>query len=1091
DDFMTLRAGSGSVPLRVNIKTPKQPLSLETDPLLEKGVQIAEKYAHVNDCPITFDILRNPTGGIIGDRRSAVALAQSLIVHAAAHHSYDELKIIVLSSPGELGSWRGARWLPHIFDNDRRERYIAADADGALAILNKFEDVITQRIRETSGADSSQTRMQLPFLLFICADAGMTERHGIMRCLTRNDPNLGVGAVFLFDDIAGLPKECSVIMDVSGDKGIIYSKDNSDAKEHFRLDSMNGAMLDDFARMMAPVRIENVFESAQLPASVSFLQGFGVGKPQELPIEANWQNSVPSRSMSVPIGVKQNGEPFRFDIHEKFYGPHGLVAGMTGSGKSEMVQSWILSMAVRFPPQAVSFVLIDFKGTGLILPFRSLPHLAGTISDLDTNIGRNLIALENELSRRKALLDQYGVSNISSYLNMYNEGKARESLAYLFVVIDEFAEFRVRFPDFMQAVDRIFAIGRTLGVHIILLTQKPANVVNEKMNANTRFRWCLKVAGSADSKDMLRHPDAAKITVPGRAYVQVGEDEVYEQIQTYWSGAPYNPERGPSIRRDAKISVVNLAGSRASYETEKTTGFRAEKNEIDAVVDHLDNYVRKNNIDRARNIWTDKLPEQVMLAEILTIAFDGEDWNNKNTGLYIPVGKIDDPRSQSQYPLRLAPHEEGHFAVYGAPGTGKTTLLQTTVMSAALSFPPDQVNIYIMDFGGGSMNIFRELPHVGGIAVAGEDEKIDKLAKLISRELDERRQKFSSLGIVSIDAYREASGEKLPYIILVLDNFAPVQGMYPELESFFVNMTRDGGSYGIYLLVSAVGAMGLPFRIAQNIKSAAALRMTDKGDYAAIVGRTDGLEPENNPGRGLIRNAPPLEFQSALPASGKSENERIASIRALAALMNEKWRGVRPAGIPVMPERVTLEMIKSKDICVGLGAEDMRPAALPGSNEPFTIISGKGEDKSVLLRVIIRQYSEKLHDASIALLDSPSGGLAPAKAYSGAYCSSGGDSDVYIDSLIPELNERRTRRAEDGASDFTPLVIAIDDLGTFFDAVSNETINRLAAITTLGSGLNVYLLAAGDIDDISKLYYGGDKLTMNMVDKATAVLLGG
>ena len=223
-----------------------------------------------------------------------------------------------------------------------------------------------------------------------------------------------------------------------------------------------------------------------------------------------------------------------------------------------------------------------------MLPFKNLPHLAGTISDLDTNIGRNLIALENELTRRKALLDQYQVSNISSYLKLVRQGKAEEPLPYLFIVIDEFAEFKVRFPDFMQAVNRVFAIGRTLGVHMILLTQKPANIVDDKMNANTRFRWCLKVANSSDSRDMLRHTDAAKITNPGRAFVQVGEDEIFEEIQTYWSGAPYNPYRDLTLQRSTKVAVVDYYVNRGCYESEKTTGYRAEKNEIDVIVEHLD-----------------------------------------------------------------------------------------------------------------------------------------------------------------------------------------------------------------------------------------------------------------------------------------------------------------------------------------------------------------------------------------------------------------------------------------------------------------------------------------------------------------------
>lgn len=192
----------------------------------------------------------------------------------------------------------------------------------------------------------------------------------------------------------------------------------------------------------------------------------------------NWENACAYQSLAVPIGMASSDHVFNFDISEKAYGPHGLVAGTTGSGKSEMVQSWLLSMATQFSPQDVSFVLIDFKGTGLILPFRNLPHIAGTISDLDTNIQRNLIALRSELERRKAVLDKAGVNNIVDYLKKYKKGLAAEPLSYLIVVIDEYAEFKSKFPDFTAEINSLFRTGRSLGVHIVLMTQNPAGIVS-------------------------------------------------------------------------------------------------------------------------------------------------------------------------------------------------------------------------------------------------------------------------------------------------------------------------------------------------------------------------------------------------------------------------------------------------------------------------------------------------------------------------------------------------------------------------------------------------------------------------------------
>ena len=248
-------------------------------------------------------------------------------------------------------------------------------------------------------------------------------------------------------------EECHDILDCREAVGVLFERRHASRKQPFQPEQVPQARYEQFARSMAPLRMEAKGAPA-LPRSVSFLQGYHVSRPSELALDKNWANAEPERSMAVPIGVRGDGTPFLFDIHEKRHGPHGLVAGTTGSGKSEMVQSWILSMAVRFPPDVVSFVLIDFKGTGLLLPFQNLPHLAGRISDLDTSIGRNLIALEYELTRRKELLDRWKVSNISDYRRLLREGKADEQLGYLFIVIDEFAEFKNRFPEFMQAVNR-------------------------------------------------------------------------------------------------------------------------------------------------------------------------------------------------------------------------------------------------------------------------------------------------------------------------------------------------------------------------------------------------------------------------------------------------------------------------------------------------------------------------------------------------------------------------------------------------------------------------------------------------------------
>lgn len=1082
-DFLTIRIGLGSLPAAITIKYARRMLSMEEDALADRPTQISEKYQEVANCPIVIDLYNFPTCGIIGERQSCMALGKNIIVQATAHHSYDDLRVVVLCDTDEVNEWSFCRWLPHLFDDSRRQRLIADKPSIQNELLDMLEETLSQRETERLEGNSNARRSITisPYYLFVCAST-MVGYHPIMRYLTANDPRLGVSAVFLFDRIEDLPKECLYIVDLSAKPNVVYQRDQASKKQTFIPDDLSQSKYEEYARLIAPLRIDGG-DKFRLPNNISFLQGYRAQRPQMLNIEKYWEISAPEQGMSVPIGVCKTGELFLFDIYEKAHGPHGLVAGMTGSGKSEMVQTWILSMAVHFPPSSISFVLIDFKGTGLLLPFRNLPHLAGSISDLDTNIGRNLIALENELTRRKALLDQCNVSNISAYRKLLQKGQATEPLPYLFLVIDEFAEFKVQFPEFMQVINRVFAVGRTLGVHIILLTQKPASVVDDKMMANTRFRWCLKVANSSDSRDMLHHSDAAKITNPGRAFVQVGEDEIYEEIQSFWSGAPYNPYRNLTLQRSTKVSVVDLYGNRLCYEPEKTTGFRSEKNEIDAVVEYMDDYCRKKQVPRARTIWTKKIPNKIFLNEVLQIAFDGEKWGRFDSNLRVTVGLLDDPRSQSQYPLYFNLSDDGHVAIYGAPSTGKTTILHTAVMSLALSYPPDAVNMYLLDFGGGSMQLFRNLPHVGGVPMAESDEQVEKLVNLLDAELKTRRKEIAALGIVNIHSYCEMTGKRMPYVVLLVDNFAPALELYPELEGLFQSLTRDGAGCGMYLITTTGAPNTIPYRISQNIKTRVALRLTDKMDYAGIVGKTGGLEPEDVPGRGLMCGNPPLEFQTALPAEGNTEGERVAAIRSMIALMNEKWNGEQALNIPVMPDSVHMEKYPCEDIFIGLSYDEVKPVVVDLIQEQFLLISFASPNYS-LMTALCQQAIEKLKPRTIVLADE----------LPGIDSSVSQDFDQAIELLMPEMQRRKdATNGKEGIpqEEFPWILVLIPDLDVCFKRANNDTVRRLNSLIALGKGLHVAVIVQGKAADVGRLYNGGDPFINSMVKYSNAILSGG
>ena len=1090
-DFMELRVGAGKIPGCMKCKVPQRQFSLEAvDSLALLPEQIQAANAFVENCPITVNLGQYPTCGLIGERKDCIRLAKNMILQAATHHSYAELNIVLVCRKEETESFQFARWLPHCFNSSRTHRYIVNDKKSAAEVFAELESTLAERLPEENRKRRGKA---VPFYLFLCGDDSLLEKQAIEKYLVSNNTDLSAAALFLYDELDYLPKECETIVEVRNGRGMYYHKDNASVRTEFTLDQVPEEHYEQFARRMAPLRIEVARGEEPLPSAVSFLQGFGAQTPKDIGLVEQWDQARPEKSMAVPVGVKHGGETFYFDIHEKKHGPHGLVGGKTGCGKSEMVQSWILSMALKFPPEAVSFIIIDFKGTGLILPFLNLPHLAGTISDLDRNIQRNLVALENELSRRKALFDMYQVKNISAYQKLYHEGKAETPVSYLFIIIDEFAEFKAQFPEFMAVVDRVFAIGRTLGVHMLLLTQKPSDVIDAKMSANTSFRWGLKMASSADSREFFlnQHPEAGKIANPGRAYVQVGEDEVFEEVQSYYSGAPYNPYRDISLKRDVNIASVDLYGNRSVFDAEKTTGFRADKEEIDAVVEFLDNYTRENNIPRARNIWTQKLAGNISLDQILKIAFDGEKWNREQEGLNITVGMIDDPRSQSQYPMLVNLSEKGHAAIYGAPGTGKTTFLQTLILSAALAYAPDELSMYLMDFGGGALGLFRDLPHVGGVAFAQEEEKVSKLAKLLLKELEKRKKLFSEAGVLSMQAYREASVQELPYILLILDNFGKFKERYPDMDVFFQEFLSEGGNYGIYLVTTAGTTTAIPYRLAEYVSNTIALRMQDKSHYQEIVGNTGGFEPENLPGRGLIKAKPPLEFQTAVPVAGETENQRVAGMKQLITLMNTKWGGTRPAPIPILPEVVKTADYVTEKLLIGLQAESVEPVEVDYEKEQFLLISGDGNGQAEkLFTALVKELPTKLENAEFVLY----GAAKQMETECPQNCqlmTQAGELDEYVQKLMPVLQERKNAFDAGTGVESHPIVILLPDLKYLADTVSSDTLRRLHSIVNLGRGLSIYILLSGRSEHISKLYYGGEIFTTIMVDEVTAMLVGG
>ena len=528
----------------------------------------------------------------------------------------------------------------------------------------------------------------------------------------------------------------------------------------FKLDAHQKRGNEKFSRMLRTLD-HQVGMTNSIPNSVSFLDMMKVKEVGKLPIKQNWLTKESSKSLAVPIGLKGKEDLSFLNLHEKAHGPHGLLAGTTGSGKSEFLQTYILSLAVHFHPYEVAFLLIDYKGGGMAQPFKKMPHLLGTITNIEGSknfSSRALASIKSELKRRQRLFDQYQVNHIDDYTDLYKRGKAEEPLPHLFLISDEFAELKSEEPEFIRELVSAARIGRSLGVHLILATQKPGGVIDEQIWSNARFRVALKVQDTDDSREIIKNGDAAAITVTGRGYLQVGNNEVYELFQSAWSGAPYLDD---SSETEDEIAIVTDLGLVPLSDVNSRQGKKkGGKTEIEAVVEEIEATQYAMGIQKLRSPWLPPLEGRLSRKHYRTA---------EKSEIYL--GLVDEPEKQSQYPLSYQIIEDGNVGVFGSSGYGKSHTIMTVLLSIAEKLSPEEAHYYIFDFGNGSLLPLRQLPHTADFFLMDEERKIEKFMKLMKDEISRRRLLFQQQEVSGIKMYNLLSNEKLPLVYITFDNF--------------------------------------------------------------------------------------------------------------------------------------------------------------------------------------------------------------------------------------------------------------------------------------------------------------------------------
>lgn len=924
EDFLTLRIGVGNVPFFAELKFPEQRFSIDDDIMREEVNKFSEEKKMLESVPATFSLQENRVSGIVGDPVAVEGMMHNLLLQIAALHSYDEVKVVFICEEKDLKKYEYVRWMQHVWNNERNFRYLATSPEEVKDLTAYFSHIINKR--------KEDPKENVPHYVVISASKALSDKCAFVAEILKDPELQGFSYLAVYDEMKNLPKECSVVIQLNRSQGTMINR-------HFTTQDKVIFVQDQVAEQDAVRNVMNIAEYSldleqgkyALPGMLTFMDMFGAGKIEHLNIATRWKENNPVISLQTPIGVDSNGGSFYLDLHEKAHGPHGLVAGMTGSGKSEFIITFILSLAVNYHPDEVAFILIDYKGGGLTGAFENehyrLPHLAGTITNLDgASISRSLLSIQSELRKRQAMFNEArrisneGTMDIYKYQKLYRSGVVKDAVPHLFIISDEFAELKSQQPEFMDQLISTARIGRSLGVHLILATQKPNGVVNDQIWANSKFKVCLKVQDRADSVDMLKRPDAAELVETGRFYLQVGYNELYELGQSAWCGAPYVPVDKVEKSIDEKVQLIDhMGGVVEEAKPKREVKEKADaKKQIVEIMQYISQIAKEENAS-ADALWLPEIPE------IITVDRTKEKYQYSVEEKYIlnpVIGEYDDPYNQRQDILTLPLSQMGNAVVYGAVGSGKTTFLTAILYSLYEDHGSDLLNTYILDFGGETLGIFTNAPQTADFVVAGEDEKLNNLFSYLRREMDRRKKLFIEYGGDFI-SYIKAGQETVPNIVVLINNYMNLTEQYEELDEKITVMTRECSKYGIYFVVTNPSLTGIRYRLQQNFTQVFVLQLNDESEYSGALGRTGGLYPSRKLGRGIFKKKDAYIYQTA----HVTENtENVGEfVRVFCNRLAQESGQKKAAPIPVMPKILYKDSfadteIKYQSIPVGIAA---------------------------------------------------------------------------------------------------------------------------------------------------------------------------
>jgi S-DNA-T family DNA segregation ATPase FtsK/SpoIIIE len=1024
----------------------------------------------VSDVPAATAL---PAVGVVGLAGPSEISQPALIwavAQIAALHSPRHVELVLLTN--DPAAWTWARWLPHLRSLPGTQAFasIGADPKTWLDRAEELAGLVKARRREAAAPRGAERYRPVSTVVVVLDGSYELSQVPGIASILEDGPAVGVYAICRDDSRSRLPRACRahLVAFPSGPDRVVHGGTYSQHDQEIqltRLDFVDGAWAGRLARALAPLRDISGDQHAGLPDSVRLLDLWQLPRPDAAQIAANWRCQGPVTS--VPVGRTATGT-FTLDIAAQ--GPHMLVAGMTGAGKSEFLLTLVASLALGNSPDALNFILIDYKGGATFAPIKDLPHVTGLLTDLDDHLTqRAMTALAAEFRYREQLLLDAGCKDLADYRGT---GSLRGPLPRLLVVVDEFRFLVKAAPDFLHQFTDMTARGRSIGVHLVLATQRPAGVVNDDIRANTPLRVCLRVEDAAESTAVLESPEAAAIgrDVQGRALVrtQRGSTTLFQSGYVGVPKADMNPE-ATSLRverSDFTTLGAALPGGKTGPDGHAgdAPGRLAEPGAADIAIDQntdldaLTRAIRGTGQEApGHRPWLPPLPPLLSLQTLRPVS--------QSAGVPpIGYGLEDRPGEQSQRVISIDLEAGEHLLIVGAPQSGRTTVLRTIVAGIAASISPRDVHLYVLDCGG-ELGPLAGLPHCGAVVGHTDRERVARLLDRLMTEVSRRRELLNASGFTSVTDQRKASApsDRLPYMVLLLDRWETFMAQFGEVDygrlPGLITQLLSAG-IGVGLRVLATGDKTAVSRLSSQFPRRLVLRMADKNDLV-MAGVPKGAMPENPPpGRGYAIPAG-SEVQVAFAGESPHGTAQQAALDAVIKAAEAKDPSPHPAPVhvDVIPSRISLQEARDRGLwreaqrplCppVAIGGDDLSPLAIDLDRLPgFTIAGPPLSGRSTALLVI----AESLLAAGTTII-----GFAPRQSPLRDLAGRPGVAQVFTETKVKQNDLVQLLNSVDG-----PLAVLVDDAEALH---GTEVADVLAQIPDEGRTEGHALVVAGDSEE--------------------------